>query len=281
MWAMRNKFAHFFSPLFRAIAMSLAVIAPCVTPSIQAAAAPKVVSRAEHRWFVFLGGSSDKPMWTVCRGGHYRGLPPLYVDQIGSLTPIVEAALGVQQIVASTNIETASVQAPEAPKLISPSQLSAEALSTALLLGVRRLSGIRYEIVLELQPSLDAIFCDVYLSGYSDRPAVLCVLHQSQGAKLRLIRLTQKLVKVAELMRGMEQNDKIESSLNDKMDVAKIEAVWQDSIFKPHGIEHAHLHIWDSLSTIEVVFTEDVPFAGYAKAIAGMNWNTIVVHPVE
>ncbi len=267
---MREDPACSCNVLFRAIATPVAALTFWLMPFVQTVDAAKEGSRPEHRWFVFLGGSSDKPVWTVCRGGQYQGLPPLYVDQIGAFTPIVEAALGVQLIVVSTNISPASSQTPsDIPQRVDPAKLSAEELSSTLLLSVRKLASASGSVVLELQTPLAAMFSDAYLSRYSEQPAVLSVSHRSQDAKLRLCRLTQELVAIAGLMQSEGQIIKPEVAWTTATDMAVIETAWRESILKPYGLAPLRLHVWESLSTIEVVFAEDVPFAGWAGVIAG------------
>ncbi len=56
--------------------------------------------------------------------------------------------------------------------------------------------------------------------------------------------------------------------------MAEIETAWLESIFRPY-VEHLALvpplrvHVWESMSTIEIDFPEEVDFAAWAEVIAG------------
>lgn len=267
---MREDLVCSCSDLSRAFALTVVALAFCFPTSAQAADTAKAHSRPERRWFVLLGGSSNEPVWTVCCGRQYQNLPPLYAEQVVSLTPIVEAALGIQSIIVSTDIVPVSRQtSPDVRELVRPAKLSPEELCAALLQCVRRIAFVSDNVVLELQPPLTAMFSDAYLSRYSEQPAILSVSRCSQDAMLRLCRLTRQLATIARLMQGEKQANTPEVALTTATDIAVIETTWKESILQPYGLVPLRLHVWESLSTIEIVFPDNVPFTVWAGVIAG------------
>jgi hypothetical protein len=251
--------------------------------SALAADTTKMAERPEYRWFVLLGGPSDKPVWTVSRW-HPPQDYPLYVDQIGAFALLMESALGVRSIIVSTSIADVSPRPPSDAtrlndaNLVEPSKLSTEELSSTLLRSVRSLASVSDDLILELQTPLYAMFSDAYLSRYTDQPPIVAMSRRPQDSKLRLCQLTRQLAGIAELRetRGEGTNKNSVVALTVASDVAAIETAWRDSILKPYGLTPQRLHVWESLSTIEVVFTNDVPFASWAGSIAGMKLGSFI-----
>ena len=182
-------------------------------------------------------------------------------------------------------------------------EMDAEGRCSMLLRGVRRLSSKSDDLVLELLPPLSAMFGEGYLCKYATRkhqglPIVLSVSRRSADAKSRLCGLTRQLMGIA---KRLEQSVAKMRDVNPRTGeltgesaspasgrdikapgvdlipltgMAEIETAWLESIFRPY-VEHLALvpplrvHVWESMSTIEIDFPEEVDFAAWAEVIAG------------
>ena len=292
-----------------AIAMAAAVVLSRPTASGLAADTTVAAATSEDRWFIFLGGPSGNPVWAVSHGRRVHGLDLPCFHAVPSMEPIVEATLGVQSIVIPADIAAASSLAPSGFPLkgdpIGQSDMiedvDAEKLCSLLLRDVSMHSSETDGLILELLPPLSAMFGEGYLCKYSTgrhsgKPAVLSVSRRSTDTKSRLCNLTRQLVGIAGRLgqtAARMRNEKIrelsEESTPDESegkiitpdddvismsDIAEIEVLWRESILKPY-VEHLALvqplrvHVWESMSTIEIDFPEEVDFAAWAEVIAG------------
>lgn len=297
------------STMIFAVAMALAVVSSCHMSSAIAEDAAVAADSSVDRWFVFLGGPSGNPVWTVSHGRQLHDFALPCYHEVPSLEPIVEASLGVQTIVIPADILSASKLGsssihPDDDMTGQPArieEMDAEGLSSMLLRGVRKLSSKSDDLVLEMLPPLSAMFGEGHLCKYSTRkypvqPVVLSVSRKSIDAKSRLCILTRQLAGIAGRLgqtAARLRNEKTwelpEGSTSDESegytkapdvdsiptsDIAEIETAWRESILKPY-VEHLALvqplrvHVWDSMSTIEIDFPEEVDFAAWAEVISG------------
>jgi hypothetical protein len=222
-------------------------------------------------WFVFVGGSAETPVWTVRKSGRVDSdLPAIYSHQLGAQLAIIEAQLGVAQIVCSadcqaetTNLMTQSIQR------VVVQRDDIETLCINLINGLRPIRKIPAKAALELQCPVKSIVRNDYATGYSDEPAVLGVTDERRDGLLRLCKLTTRLLRIAAEVSGAVRTEGDKHEAERQYSLEEMERLWKDSILGRHGLTADSVMIWKSFGVVEICFDKDVPLNEWMPAIAG------------
>lgn len=231
----------------------------------------KITGKDRFVWFVFVGGSTENPVWTVRKSGRVDSdLPAIYSHQLGAQLTFIEARLGVAQIICSAACqeETTNLVKQSIQRVVTQRD-DIEALCINLISGLRSIRNIPANAVLELQCPVKSLVRNDYATGYSDEPAVLGVTDERRDGLLRLCKLTTRLLRIAAEVSGdvLAEGDKHEAER--RYSLEEMERLWKKSILGRHGLTADSVKIWKSFGVVEIFFDKEVPLNEWMPAIAG------------
>jgi len=256
-------------------------------------------------WYIWIGGTVEKPIWTVSKGMSLSNMDKYDIWNVKILSEYLRAQSGVSSFVLAPSLYSIDRYYTDnlMHKSISVPTTNNTSLASCML---EQLSDkTNSNIVFELKPTLEDLLCKSYEVNFSNHPVIITLTPKKHSKEL-LLSLTSKLFHSSKqsklkILNGLNlclTNDSLYCSSTNinqsikilkmkpkdlkkslyQMKIQELEEFWTKEIFChlyyigliSSNVQIKNMYIDESYSFLMVEFSEPVYFQELGRLMSGM-----------